>query len=65
MENPFKYGGIVRGPHFADRKEELDELVQEMDNLSRVFLISPRRFGKTCLLFNLMERLNDLGFATA
>jgi hypothetical protein len=65
MENPFKYGGIVRGPHFADRKEELSELVQEMDNLSRVFLISPRRFGKTCLLFNLMERLNDLGFATA
>ncbi len=65
MENPFKYGGIVRGPHFADRKEELGELVQEMDNLSRVFLISPRRFGKTCLLFNLMERLNDLGFATA
>jgi len=65
MENPFKYGGVVRGPHFADRKEELGELVQEMDNLSRVFLISPRRFGKTCLLFNLMERLNDLGFATA
>jgi len=65
MENPFKYGGIVRGPHFADRKEELGELVQEMENLSRVFLISPRRFGKTCLLFNLMERLNDLGFATA
>jgi len=65
MENPFKYGGIVRGPHFADRKEELGELVQEMDNLSRVFLISPRRFGKTCLLFNLIERLNDIGFATA
>lgn len=65
MENPFKYGGVVRGPHFADRKEELGELVQEMDNLSRVFLISPRRFGKTCLLFNLMERLSDLGFATA
>ena len=65
MENPFKYGGIVRGPYFADRSEELAELVQEMNNLSRVFLVSPRRFGKTCLLFNLMDKLHDLGLATA
>ena len=28
-----------------------------MLNLNRVFLVSPRRFGKTCLLFNLIERL--------
>jgi len=65
MENPFKYGGIVRGPYFADRTEELANLVQEMKNLSRVFLVSPRRFGKTCLLFNLMDKLRDIGFATA
>ena len=65
MENPFKYGGIVRGPYFADRTEELANLVQEMKNLSRVFLVSPRRFGKTCLLFNLMDKLRDMGFATA
>ena len=65
MENPFKYGVIVRGPYFADRTEELAELVGEMNNRTRVFLISPRRFGKTCLLFNLMDKLRDLGFATA
>ena len=65
MENPFKYGGIVRGPHFADRKDELAELVREMNNLSRVFLVSPRRFGKTCILFNLMDQLHDRGFGTA
>jgi len=65
MENPFKYGGIVRGPYFADRTEELANLVQEMKNFSRVFLVSPRRFGKTCLLFNLMDKLRDIGFATA
>ncbi len=40
MENPFKYGGIVRGPFFANRNQELNELVREMQNLSRVFLIS-------------------------
>jgi len=65
MENPFKYGGVVRGPHFADREDELAELEQEMLNLSRVFLVSPRRYGKTCLLFNLMERLKKRGVATA
>jgi hypothetical protein len=65
MENPFKYGGIVSGPYFADRKDELAELLREMNNLSRVFLVSPRRFGKTCLLFNLMDQLSDSGFATA
>ena len=48
MENPFKYGGIVRGAHFADRKKEINELKREMLNLNQVFLVSPRRFGKTC-----------------
>ena len=52
MENPFKYGGIGYGPYFADCTEELANLVQEMKNLSRGYLVSPRRFGKTCLLFN-------------
>ncbi len=65
MENPFKFGGIVRGPFFADRKQEIDELSREMINLSKIFLISPRRYGKTCLLFNLMDRLDQLGIASA
>ena len=57
MENPFKYGGVVRGPFFADRRSEMKELKGEMVSLNRVFLVSPRRFGKTCLLFNLIEML--------
>ena len=47
MENPFKYGGVVLGVYFADRKRETNELKREMENLNRVFLVSPRRFGKT------------------
>lgn len=65
MDNPFKFGGIVRGPYFADRTEELDELAREMSNLSRVFLVSPRRYGKTCLLFNLMDTLDKIGLSSA
>ena len=57
MENPFRYGGVVRGPYFADREKEMNELKREMINLNRVFLVSPRRFGKTCLLLNLIEML--------
>ena len=65
MENPFKYGGVVSGPHFADRERELAELALEMKNLGRVFLISPRRFGKTCLLHHLRDYLEEHGMASA
>jgi hypothetical protein len=65
MENPFKYGGIVRGTYFADRRNEISELKREMLNLNQVFLVSPRRFGKTCLLLNLIEKLKRSGMACA
>ena len=59
LENPFRYGGIVLGPYFADRQDEMEELKKEVRNISRIFLVSPRRYGKTCLLFNLMESLKS------
>jgi hypothetical protein len=65
MENPFKYGGIVKGPYFADRETELAELAREMENLNRVFLVSPRRYGKTCLLANLLDRIERQNCAVA
>ncbi|MBW1693948.1 MAG: hypothetical protein JRJ41_07300 [Deltaproteobacteria bacterium] len=65
MENPFKYGGVVRGPYFADRRSEIKELKRGMVNLNQVFLVSPRRFGKTCLLLNLIETLKREGMACA
>jgi Ni2+-binding GTPase involved in maturation of urease and hydrogenase len=63
VENPFKYGGVVRGPYFADRTSEMKELKREMLSLNRVFLVSPRRFGKTCLLFNLIAMLKRKAMA--
>jgi len=65
VENPFKYGGVVRGRHFADRRNEIKELKREMLNLNQVFLVSPRRFGKTCLLLNLIETLKRSAMACA
>jgi hypothetical protein len=65
VENPFKYGGVVRRPYFANRRNEIKELKREMTNLNRVFLVAPRRFGKTCLLFNLIETLKRNAIACA
>ena len=65
MKNPFQYGGIVKGPYFVDRDEELKELAREMENNSRVFLVSPRRFGKTCLLHCLGSTFEKSGMAWA
>jgi hypothetical protein len=65
LENPFKYGGVVRGPYFADRRNEMNELKREMVNLNHVFLVSPRRFGKTCLLLNLIKMLERDAMACA
>ena len=61
MKNPFRYGGIVSGPYFADRSEEIRELSREMENNNRVFLVSQRRFGKTCLLHHLKHTLESNG----
>ena len=63
MKNPFQYGGIVTGPYFADRSEEIKELSREMENNSRIFLVSQRRFGKTCLLHHLKSSLEKNGVA--
>lgn len=65
MKNPFQYGGIVSGPYFADRSVEIKELTREMENGNRVFLVSPRRFGKTCLLHHLSKILEERGIACA
>jgi len=65
MKNPFKYGGIVSGPYFADRTDEIKELTREMENNNRIFLVSPRRFGKTCLLHHLSQTLDKSGTACA
>jgi len=59
MKNPFKYGEAVLGEHFADREKELQELVRDLSDCERIFLISPRRYGKTSLIMNALEILKS------
>lgn len=48
--NPFVYGEVVPPSAFVDREEELDRLTGDLRDGQKVFLISPRRFGKSSLV---------------
>lgn len=54
--NPFQYGVVVRGPAFADRRSELQQLTSALVNRERVFLISPCRYGKTLVFSDVSFR---------
>lgn len=56
--NPFVYGETVTGDNFADREDELGVLERDLKDGQTVFLISPRRYGKTSLILNLFRHLN-------
>ena len=61
MENPFRYGEIVSGSFFTDREHELADLVADALSGQNVVVISPRRYGKTSLVFRARERLTAEG----
>ena len=50
MQNPFVYGEVVPAAAFADRVVELDRLAADLAAGQKVFLISPRRYGKSSLV---------------
>src|SRR4029453_8213961 len=50
MTNPFVYGEIVPAASFVDREDELDRLTRDLLAGQKVFLISPRRYGKSSLI---------------
>jgi hypothetical protein len=49
-QNPFVYGEVVPAAAFVDRVAELDRLVGDLAAGQKVFLISPRRYGKSSLI---------------
>jgi hypothetical protein len=64
MQNPFVYGEIVPGDAFADRETELDRLVSDLADGQKVFLISPRRYGKSSLVRRALTALTRRGALT-
>jgi len=60
--NPFLYGTIVRDDNFFDRKSECTRIVKTLSGGNNIVLYAPRRFGKTSLVFKVMEQLEKVGF---
>jgi uncharacterized protein len=63
-ENPFVYGEIVTAAAFADRALELDRLERDLLAGQKIFLISPRRYGKSSLIRYALRRLARQGVLT-
>lgn len=57
MANPFVYGEIVNAAAFADRVLERDRLRGDLAAGQKVFLISPRRYGKSSLVRDVLRGL--------
>jgi hypothetical protein len=49
-ENPFVFGEIIDDANFVNRTDELNQLVRDLGDGQKVFLLSPRRFGKSSLV---------------
>ena len=64
MDNPFVYGEVVPRDAFVDREPELDRLVSDLGNGQKVFLISPRRYGKSSLIHQALDALRRRGALT-
>ena len=64
MQNPFVYGEVVPDEAFVDREVELDRLVNDLGAAQKVFLISPRRYGKSSLIRQALGALSRRGALT-
>src|SRR5437764_2407081 len=64
MDNPFVYGEVVPAAAFVDRVVELDRLVRDLSAGQKVFLISPRRYGKSSLIRQALAAVSRRGALT-
>jgi len=55
--NPFHFGSPAGGDNFVDRQQELEGIADRMLNGQNIILLSPRRYGKTSLLLECIERV--------
>lgn len=64
MKNPFVYGEEVTGEAFWNRVKEIQELTQDIKNGQNVIIFSTRRYGKTSLIKNVLEKVRKKGVLT-
>jgi hypothetical protein len=64
LQNPFFYGVPVTGQAFINRKDEIQELVNNLSTGQNVIIFSPRKYGKTSLILQVLEKLKKKGIIT-
>lgn len=64
MDNPFYYGEEVGKPYFTNRQEEIKDLVKDLSRGQNVIIYSPRRYGKTSLIKQVLSVLDRQGLLT-
>jgi hypothetical protein len=64
MDNPFVYGEVVPAAAFVDRILELDRLIADLAAGQKIFLISPRRYGKSSLIRRALVAMSRRGALT-
>jgi len=64
VNNPFVYGEVVPVTAFVDRETELDRLTGDLLAGQKIFLISPRRYGKSSLVRQALRASSRAGALT-
>jgi hypothetical protein len=55
--NPFNFGDLALDAGFADRRQELAELITDIRNGQNVVVFAPRRYGKSSLVWRAAQNL--------
>lgn len=50
MRNPFQYGAELKSAQIVNRRQELRDVERALLEQGRLFLLGPRRYGKTAIL---------------
>lgn len=64
MENPFIIGKAAEGDYFINRVEDCRRLNANLTHGINTVIISPRRWGKTSLVKNVLSSIDDERFLT-
>jgi hypothetical protein len=59
--NPFRFGGEINAAELVDRDLETQSVERTIRDGGKLFLVGPRRFGKSSILRAASERLADRG----
>ncbi len=61
VPNPFEYARELNASELVDREDELEAVIKIIRSGGKLFLIGPRRFGKTSILKAASEKAHEQG----